>query len=87
MEANQRPEDVARRAQEQAPVEEAGGGESEGFEQSEQQLIDRAEGEKGHGHPLGDRFTPEEAHPEANPVHGEADKVGQQDSADRGPQD
>ena len=41
-ESNVNPEDLERRAKEQAPVEEAGGGESEGFEQAEKQLIENA---------------------------------------------
>ena len=68
------PEALRRRAEERAPVEEAGGGEAEGFEQSEEALIERAEGEAGKGHPLGDRFPPEEDPPPGD-AHGEADDV------------
>ena len=68
------PEDLEREAEERRPVEEAGGGEAEGFEQSEQELIERAEGEAGEGHPLGDRF-PAEEEGEAHTIHGEADEV------------
>lgn len=68
-------ERIARKAAEQAPVEEAGGGVSEGFEEAEQQLVEKAEGESGSGHPLGDRFPAEEDHPEAHTIHGEADEV------------
>lgn len=67
------PEEIERRADEQAPVEEAGGGESEGFEQSEEELIEMAEGDAGSGHPIGDRFTPEETDPREHTAHGEAD--------------
>ena len=72
------PEDLEREAEERRPVEEGGGGEAEGFEQSEQELIERAEGEAGEGHPLGDRFPAEEEEEEggeAHTIHGEADEV------------
>ncbi len=68
-------EAIERRAQEQAPVEEAGGGESEGFEQAEEALVDRAEGEAGEGHPLGDRFPAEDTDPEEHTAFGDADEV------------
>jgi exonuclease VII small subunit len=52
-------------------VEEAGGGEAEGFEQAEQELRRVAEGvEEGHD-PLEDAPAPEE---DAGSVYGEADK-------------
>lgn len=65
---------IQRRAEERRAVEEAGGGESEGFEQAEQELIDRTEGGKG-GHPLGDRFPPEESDPADRTAFGDADEV------------
>jgi hypothetical protein len=68
-------EEIERRKQAKAPVEEAGGGESEGFEQSEQELIDVAEGDKGHHHPIGDRFTPEETDVRDHTAFGDADQV------------
>jgi len=68
------PELIERRREEMRAVEEAGGGESEGFEQSEQQLIDRAEGGKG-GHPLGDAYPPEESNPADRTAFGDADEV------------
>ncbi|HKJ36624.1 MAG TPA: hypothetical protein VKA36_08670 [Solirubrobacterales bacterium] len=52
---------------------------SEGFEQSERELIEKAEGESGHGHPLGDRFPAEETDPEAHTIHGEADSADHED--------
>ena len=74
-ESNVNPEDLERRAAERAPVEEAGGGESEGFEQAEQALIDKAEGESGGGHPLGDAYPAEESDPAEHTAYGEADDV------------
>ena len=65
---------IERRREEQRAVEEAGGGESEGFEQSEQALIERAEGGKG-GHPLGDGFPAEETDPADHTAYGDADEV------------
>lgn len=63
---------IERKKEENQPVEEAGGGVAEGFEQSEQELIEKAEGEAGSGHPLGDRFPPEAEDPNQLPPHGEA---------------
>lgn len=74
-ESNVNPEDIERRAEEKAPVEEAGGGESEGFEQAEQELIDNAEGELTAGDPIADRFPAEEVDPEEHTIYGEADDV------------
>ncbi len=68
------PDLLARRREEQRAVDEAGGGESEGFEQSEQQLIDRAEGGKG-GHPLGDAYPAEDRDPREHTAYGDADEV------------
>jgi hypothetical protein len=65
---------IQRRAEEQRAVEEAGGGESEGFEQAEQDLIDRAEGGKG-GHPLGDGYPAEATDPADHTAYGDADEV------------
>src|SRR3954465_14803804 len=61
-------DDPARR-----PVEEAGGGEAEGFEIAEAQLVDRAENPRGPS-PFADRERiPEDARPGAE--HGESDSV------------
>ena len=68
------PDLLARRKEEQRAVDEAGGGESEGFELSEQELIDRAEGGKG-GHPLGDGFPAEDRDPSEHTAYGDADEV------------
>ncbi|MEA2270539.1 MAG: hypothetical protein QOF29_3113 [bacterium] len=61
-------EDPARR-----PVEEAGGGQAEGFEQAEAQLIDRAENPRGPS-PYKDREGVEED-PRAENTYGEPDAV------------
>lgn len=61
-------EDPARR-----PVEEAGGGQAEGFEQAEAQLIDRAENPRGPS-PYADRERIEED-PRADQDYGESDAV------------
>lgn len=65
-------ESMKRKRLEREPVEDAGGGVSEGFEQAERDLIENAEHGTTIGHPLGDRFPVEEAHPEQ--IHGEADE-------------
>ena len=68
------PDLIERRKEEQRAVDEAGGGESEGFEQSEAALIEQAEGGEG-GHPLGDGFPPEETDPADHTAYGDADEV------------
>ena len=67
------PDEIDRHGAEQAPVEEAGGGESEGFELAEEELVENAEG-VGAGDPLRDRFTPEEDDAEDGPAYGEPDE-------------
>jgi hypothetical protein len=54
-------------------VAEAGGGESEGFELAEEQLIDNATHGDGRADPIGDAFTPEVESDERTAVDGEAD--------------
>lgn len=55
-------------------VEQAGGGESEGFEQAEQQLVDAAEHGGRTRDPAGDAITPEvEADLAGGAVYGEGD--------------
>jgi hypothetical protein len=54
------------------PVEEAGGGEAEGFEQAEEDLVDRAENFDEGRSPLRDDWT--EAEPSDPAVYGEADE-------------
>jgi len=62
----------SRREEERRPVEEAGGGEAEGFEQAEELLVDHAEHTRGEGAP---RLTQmgEEAEPE-HATYGEPDE-------------
>jgi hypothetical protein len=61
------------------PVEEAGGGEAEGFEQAERELIEHAE----HGDPAPDpsreAFAPEEESDLETAERGEADDVNPPD--------
>jgi hypothetical protein len=73
-ESNVDPDEIDRHAAEQAPVEEAGGGESEGFELAEEKLVENAEG-VGEGDPLADRFTPEEDGAEDGAAYAEPDEV------------
>jgi hypothetical protein len=54
-------------------VSEAGGGESEGFEQAEEELIESASHGDSSGNPLGDRYPAEEAATEGLSIYGEAD--------------
>ena len=60
---------------EMRPVYEAGGGEAEGFEQAEADLIDNAQHGDGRGDPLGDAFTPEVESDRSGATYGEADEV------------
>jgi hypothetical protein len=64
------------------PVEEAGGGEAEGFEQAEEELIESASHGDPAGHPLGDRFPAEETNPEDHTIYGEADEVDSAETTD-----
>jgi hypothetical protein len=57
------------------PVEEAGGGEAEGFEQSERDLVEQASHGDGRGDPEVDAFPPEAESDEATPEYAEADQV------------
>lgn len=61
------------------PVEEAGGGESEGFEQAEQELIEQAEHGDAASEPAGDAFPPEE---DAGEAYGEPDQAVTDDRDD-----
>lgn len=60
---------------EMRPVYEAGGGEAEGFEQAEADLIENAQHGDGRGDPLGDAFTPEAESDRSGAAYGEADEV------------
>jgi hypothetical protein len=61
--------------EEARPVEEAGGGVAEGFEESERELIEEASHGDGVHSPEVDAFTPEAESDEATAEYGEADKV------------
>jgi hypothetical protein len=63
------------------PVEEAGGGESEGFEESERELIEHAEHGDPSPDPREDAFPPESESDRETAEHGEADEEGAPDSA------
>ena len=56
------------------PVYEAGGGEAEGFEQAEADLIENAQHGDGRGDPLSDAFTPEAESDLAGAEYGEPDE-------------
>ena len=62
------------------PVYEAGGGEAEGFEQAEADLIDNASHSDGHGNPERDAYRPEVESDRSDADYGEAD-------AESGPDD
>ena len=64
---------------EMRPVYEAGGGEAEGFEQAEADLVENAQHGDGRGDPLGDAFTPESESDLSGVEYGEADE---EDKAD-----
>lgn len=55
------------------PLAEAGEGVSEGFELSEERLIENASHAESHGHPLGDAMPVEEAGSQDHAEYGEAD--------------
>jgi hypothetical protein len=57
-----------------SPVYEAGGGEAEGFEQAEADLIENASHGAGGANPLRDAFSPEAESDEATAVDAEADE-------------
>jgi hypothetical protein len=59
---------------EMRPVYEAGGGEAEGFEQAEADLIENASHGSGRGEPLSDAFSGEVESDRAGAVYGEADE-------------
>lgn len=56
------------------PVYEAGGGEAEGFEQAEADLVENASHGGGGGNPIRDAFTPEVESDEATAVDAEGDE-------------
>ena len=64
---------------EMRPVYEAGGGEAEGFEQAEADLVENAQHGDGHGDPLSDAFTPEAESDLSGVEYGEADEEDKTD--------
>ena len=60
---------------ERRPVEEAGGGEAEGFERAEQELIEQASHDDPGTNPKYDEFAPEAESDRATVEHGEADQA------------
>jgi len=57
------------------PVEEAGGGEAEGFEQAEDQLREHAEHGRDFRRPTGGRLGEEEESDRSSAAYGDADRV------------
>ena len=57
------------------PVEEAGGGEAEGFEQAERELVEHAQHGENRRDPASDAFTPEEEADRSSAVYSEPDEV------------
>lgn len=57
------------------PVYQAGGGEQEGWEAAEAELIENATHGDGHGDPLGDAFTPEVESDLSGAAYGESDGI------------
>jgi hypothetical protein len=68
-----------KREAERAPVEEAGGGEAEGFEQAEEQLERNASHEDSGASPQDDAFTPEKESDRSGAEYGEADEATHED--------
>lgn len=71
-----------KREQERAPVEEAGGGEAEGFEQAEEQLERNASHADAGASPASDAFAPEVESDRAGAEYGEADEATHRDQED-----
>jgi hypothetical protein len=65
--------------EEERPVEEGGGGVSEGFEESERELIEGASHGDAGGSPETDAFTPEAESDEATSEYGEPDEAQPRD--------
>jgi hypothetical protein len=66
--------------EEERPLAEGGEGEAEGFEQSEQALVEGASHGDSDFDPEVDGFTPEEESDRADIVYGEADEVDPADA-------
>ena len=72
-----------RRKDERRAVEEAGGGEAEGFETAERELEENATHGEGRGDPLRDAMTPEIESDEETAVDAEGDEVIEADDRER----
>jgi hypothetical protein len=78
-----------RHAEERRAVEEAGGGEAEGFEQAEADLVEQASHGEGGGDPMDDAFDEEEDE-RATRTYSEPDEVDPTEvtsDPDEGPED
>ncbi len=64
-----------RREEERRPVEEAGGGEAEGFEQSERELVEQAENFDAHRSPRRDAFDGEEESDRSSAAYSDPDEA------------
>jgi hypothetical protein len=64
------------------PVEEAGGGEAEGFEQAEEDLREQAEHGEAASDPAGDAFAPEVESDRETAEYGEPDQPTQDERAE-----
>jgi len=62
------------------PVREAGGGEQEGFEIAEHDLVRNASHDDGHGYPERDAFTPERESDRSPAEYAEADEEAPSDA-------
>ena len=62
------------------PVEEAGGGEAEGFEEAERELEEQASHGENRWDPETDRFTPESESDESGAAYGEPDQADPSDA-------
>lgn len=72
---------IERRRAERAPVEEAGGGQAEGFEQAEDLHIEHASHGDEHGTEPILRDARDEAERDPGDEHGDADHVGHEDDS------
>jgi len=72
---------IQRRQAERAPVEEAGGGEAEGFEQAEDLHIEHASHSDQRGTERIIRDARDEAEGDPGDEHGDADHVGHEDDS------
>lgn len=64
------------------PVYQAGGGEQEGWEAAEEELIENASHDEGGGDPLRDAFSPELESDRSEAVYGEGDELSSTEAVD-----